>query len=1102
MFSNSYDNNFYFKIIEGDKVVPTQQWAEYENTYLSEISILNEFLDNGFAERVIDSIIVSCENIYQLSDIDKQILNLPKDYPFEIYIESDGELHNNDFKFKIGFFEFAPNGNRIAAERNGPIISVGGTQYLLTYNQFIVCEEIEKFNNISLNERSKNLSFKSFADIKKVSNDLSIVLDAYLNNENIQIVDRIKLDLKFENGIFEVEPRIETQQAQNFINKFDRFSEIRDVYSLNSEDGVKTRILVEEPIKQELTKIKKHRRTTFREEIDSILENPEDYFDDELIDISVFYSQRVKEIGLYKPKYYPFVCPYKSVWIPGIEIKDRVEGVKRVYFKNEVELLEFEKEISQTVVEKKTTVEWKGSSIPIENAQSFVKLAKKQFSSPTQSIVKKEKTSESVLIIEENVMELGYSEKDISETTIEHKFYELNNINNNISLKEHQKEGISWLQSLYSNGLTGCLLADDMGLGKSLQVLYFLEWFSQTTNFNKPCLIVAPVSLLENWESEYSKFFAKRSLDLKILYGKEKLGRELVKSELDKLQKKQLILTNYTTLRTHQKLLCAVDYSVVVLDEAQAIKTPGTIITNVSKALKADFKIAMTGTPVENNLIDLWCIIDFCVPGLLGNAKEFRSQYQEKLNLEDTDLVRLTEQLRNDIGIFIKRRLKRDVAKDLPNKYESNSSAQENRAKFKSFQIIKEMPKVQLDAYNNALEEARNPVLNGIERRNAILKTLWSIRDISDHPYLLNYQILKFNTNDLVETSAKLQATIEVIIDIRKKSEKVIIFADRKETQKMLQKVVYDYFQILPSIINGDTPSVKQDEEKAILSRQQTIDRFQKEIGFSVIIMSQLAAGVGLNVTGANHIIHFSRHWNPAKEEQATDRAYRIGQNKDVMVYYPMSIFPDSFREEDGSRQKSFDEILNSLLNQKKHLASSTLFPTEQAEVKPDIIFSSFTSFANRTEKVKLNLEEVVRLNPNLFEAYVSALYRENGFNTQLTSFSHDNGADVVALGTNQNLLIQVKQSSSSVGIQAIQEISTAKGYYDSIYQENFTCMVITNNEYTDSAIEMAKINNVLLIDNNELRNMISNSKITIIDVEQEESQRLKKQKKLDLTLG
>ena len=159
------------------------------------------------------------------------------------------------------------------------------------------------------------------------------------------------------------------------------------------------------------------------------------------------------------------------------------------------------------------------------------------------------------------------------------------------------------------------------------------------------------------------------------------------------------------------------------------------------------------------------------------------------------------------------------------------------------------------------------------------------------------------------------------------------------------------------------------------------------------------------------------------------------------------------------------------------------------------MIFNSFTSSNSKYEKKKLVYEEVVRLNPNLFEAYISALYKEYGYNTQLTSFSHDNGADVVAIKTSQSFLIQVKQSSSSVGIQAIQEITTAKNYYDSIYHEDFICLVISNNNYTESAEDMAKINKVTLINDNNLREMIIKSNISIYEVEQEESQRLKKQR-------
>ena len=179
----------------------------------------------------------------------------------------------------------------------------------------------------------------------------------------------------------------------------------------------------------------------------------------------------------------------------------------------------------------------------------------------------------------------------------------------------------------------------------------------------------------------------------------------------------------------------------------------------------------------------------------------------------------------------------------------------------------------------------------------------------------------------LIETSARLKATISFLDKIKEREEKVIVFAERKEIQKMLQTVCWERYGIVAKIINGDTPTIVKRQSNERQSRQTSIDAFQAKFGFNIIIMSPIAAGMGLNVTGANHVIHYSRHWNPAKENQATDRAYRIGQTKDVYVYYPMAT-SDKF--------KSFDETLDELLSRKTALATSTIFPTERVEVRQD----------------------------------------------------------------------------------------------------------------------------------------------------------------------
>ena len=188
-----------------------------------------------------------------------------------------------------------------------------------------------------------------------------------------------------------------------------------------------------------------------------------------------------------------------------------------------------------------------------------------------------------------------------------------------------------------------------------------------------------------------------------------------------------------------------------------------------------------------------------------------------------------------------------------------------------------------------------------------------------------------------------------------------------------------------------------------------------------------MAAGVGLNVTEANHIIHYSRHWNPAKEEQATDRAYRIGQQKDVFVHYPMATFPEHLKDEQGNKLRSFDEILDALLANKKSLASNALFPTEQAEITPDELFGNIFGTKTESKPKPLSLLDIDRLQPNLFEASIAALYEKQGFEVHLTPYSNDKGVDVVVLKDGENYLIQAKQTKSIVGNSAIQEICTAK---------------------------------------------------------------------------
>jgi SNF2 family DNA or RNA helicase/HJR/Mrr/RecB family endonuclease len=1082
MFKWKYDNKFLFSLESSTgELISYSEWDTYQSEYLSQLSIIQELVDNGLAYVNDTAVDIDAEEILSLDEIDKKLLGLPSEYPFIIFIEADGILSQGSFKFKYGFFDFVPNGNRLFFNKEGIILKNNETQYLLSLSQFKVLEAIERFNSLPESSRTFHHNLTCFANIKSLSDDVATMLDSFLQSQNVLHPEKIKIDVSFENEILELKPRIDNLKQESFERAFDLSPTIKSIYNVADDKGGTTRVIIDEVQKEELSRVKRNRNISDKTLIEDIVENPENYFDDNIIDLSYF-SQRVREIGIYKPKFYPFVCPYKSEWIPGFVIKDKINGDKKIHFKTPVELAEFETERNIAIKKGKSHFAYKSEQVSVEDADKIVSVATKQFQNPKEPVVKESSTNtDEVLIIKENADLLEYIENNQNPEFLQHSFFNIENLKAPIELKEHQVEGVAWLQSLYRENLNGCLLADDMGLGKTLQLLYFIEWHAQNINDDKPYLIVAPVSLLENWESEYKRFFNPTNLELRFLYGATGIGRDFSRSAVSDLQRKQLILTNYESLRSYQMNLCAVDYSIVVLDEAQKIKTPGTLVTNVSKALKADFKIAMTGTPVENTLVDLWCIMDFSVPGLLGNAKDFAKNYQKPLSNEDTDIQALGEQLRGQIGVFIKRRLKKDVAKDLPKK---NLKV-----------VTRTMPEIQANRYADEIELAKNEQIEGVERRNQILKSLWAIRDISDHPFLVDNQINMYSSSDLISSSAKLQIIVDVLQEVQYKSEKAIIFADRKETQKMLQKVIYETFNISPpSIINGDTPSSKQKESSSKLSRQQTIDRFQNEEGFNVIIMSQLAAGVGLNVVGANHVIHYTRHWNPAKEEQATDRAYRIGQTRDVTVYYPMAVFPDNFQNENGEKQKSFDEILDVLLSRKKSLATSTLFPTAQSEVKPDEIFDDvFGNIKSQSRKKPLTFTEIGKLNPRLFEAFVASLYTKQGFQVYLTPFANDKGADVVALSPNGNYLIQAKQSQSSISNDAIQEVVTSRNYYENQFSEKFKLVVLTNNYFGSSATTLSNSNQVEKIDQSKLERLTQTFPVTIQDINRHESQRLQR---------
>ena len=872
---------------------------------------LATLVDNGYAYASKEGCLLPYENIYLLDEDERILLGVPQPYDKAMRLVGTSMLNLSDFEYKVEFLTYVPDGELIVCERGGNILVKGRDKYLLNEAQYALLNRVDAFNSTPEEDKTTDYNLRCFAEIKALAEQAGCQLDSYLENENVYAPERIKIEIGRDDEGFTVEPAVDIEENDKFQTYFDKMRKVQAQYPVQRENGERVRIVLNKEQKENLHYLKeqcgKHKT---REEIQKMIEQPTEYFDPNAFDLSELYSDRVIEIGVYKPKFYPFICPYKSSWIAGATVETPQYGTTKVTINNEEELEKLKREIQSAKENKKGIVEYNNTQLDIEDAMFLAQTAEKQLKDPSQPAkVESENGNEArnVLIIEENAEELGFAVKErIIEKSDKYTLFTDPFLQEGFSLKDHQKEGVAWLQHLYKSKASGCLMADDMGLGKTLQILYFIDWHSRKYANHKPYLIVAPISLLENWKNEYERFFMQPRMKINMLTSKD-VTRKFDKSIVDKMQKMDIILTNYESLRISQLNFCAVEFDVVALDEAQKIKSPGTLVTNAAKALKCNFKIAMTGTPVENSLLDLWCIMDFCVPGLLGNAKAFAAQYQNPLKKEDTDIVALGNEVHDKLGVYFMRRLKKDAAKDLPDKIELKEKVL--------------MPPVQKEAYASVV----NDYTSGIQPN--MLVTIMHLREVSEHPYLYDSTLLNHETDEIVETSARLQATIKFLDEIKKKEEKVIIFVERKETQKMLQKLCLKRYGIIAKIINGDTPSIVKRNMPNKQSRQSSIDEFQAVDGFNVIIMSPVAAGMGLNVTAANHVIHYSRHWNPAKENQATDRAYRIGQTKDVFVYYPMAVRSDI---------KSFDETLDDLLSRKTSLATSTIFPTERVEVKQE----------------------------------------------------------------------------------------------------------------------------------------------------------------------
>ena len=446
-------------------------------------------------------------------------------------------------------------------------------------------------------------------------------------------------------------------------------------------------------------------------------------------------------------------------------------------------------------------------------------------------------------------------------------------------LRPYQITGYAWLKFMANLRLGACL-ADDMGLGKTLEVLTLLEDL-RCQKEDAKILLIVPASLLGNWEKESARFTPK--INLHILHGKtsEKLEEEL-KDDLP-----FLTVTTYA-MATKLEGLAKINWDAVILDEAQAIKNPGTKQTKFIKKIPAKLRIILTGTPIENNLSNLWSLFDFLNKGLLGSAAEFK-KYANRLSNNPENY----QKLRKMLSPFILRRLKTDksIIADLPEKMEQIDYVG--------------LSKKQIVLYREQVKKLEDIISGseGITRKGMILSTITKLKQICNHPD----QFLGLSAYSPKE-SGKFELLQEICETIYEKRERVLVFTQYKEITEYLAEFLSEIFQRNGLVLHGGIPVKK---------RTEMVELFNSVKYVPFMVLSVKAAGVGLNLTAANHVIHFDRWWNPAVENQATDRAYRIGQEKNVMVHKFVS---------KGTIEERIDEIIK----QKITLAESVIEAGEQ----------------------------------------------------------------------------------------------------------------------------------------------------------------------------
>lgn len=1036
--------------------IPVAEWEhKLPENILPVMAVLNNILEASELPKYEDRILLQHSDVSMLTDSEAHILGLPPSVPYAFDIKTSGTIDQSTFSISTSWVN-AGGAPEFGVEHDGAFVKHGKKLYRIPSPLYEIVQAAYKLAD---RDQTQNSRYEALANLHQlIPQDNRVKTDKYLGSIRVLHASAFSLQLPIDGESFQFNPVLFSRKALGraeesgrildeaeslltdklqavFSNdRFKRWQEARDCYAIDNGFYV----YIDSDLKKALNVVRQMQKANV-EERKSFIRYPqryikealsgqitEDYIERLFVETEQ-YADNVRGIGLWQPPVLPWIVKEPNSWLPerfGLKIGDQ-------YLQIEAKEVPSFRERAQAAYDSGfSSIEHNGINIPI-NKESIQQIEKLQgIATPLNmgrgQLDNEYKANDNIgaykhfLIVDDNFNDLTYKINPIRRLI--EPSYNLPVVLKSI-LKEHQKEGLKWLIDSWSDGLPGVLLADDMGLGKTLQALVFLAWIREQKQKGHakckwPLLIIAPTALLNNWQREIESHLHESGLgEICLVYGKNltQLRSQKVndiqsgKTNLNRneLMRADVVLTTYETYRDYHHSFAGVRFSVAVLDEAQKIKNPKSQVNRAIESLNSDFVITMTGTPIENAIEDLWTIMQRTWPGYLGSLKDFSSSFSPD-NYDS--LASLTLKLKepaykDSTSPVLCRRMKEDILGDLPRK-------------IPHFERL-HMPPKQADIYRKVIAEAKG------ENAPPMLHTLHSLRGISLHPTDPNIVMSESSYASFdayIADSARLSKTFEILDRIHEiGNDKVLLFIESLNMQGLVAEIIKKRYGLKnrPFIINGKTGADRI---------QKAADSFQENSDFDVMILSPKVGGVGLTLTAANHVIHLSRWWNPAVEDQATDRVYRIGQKKEVHVYYPIALHPDT-----EIREHSFDEKLNSLLQRKRQLSRDMLLPPENSK-DAENLFKETVGFTTDTQSIRI--DELDNMGPIEFERWVLGKASQAGYKTDATQQTHDFRADgiITHIGTNQKFILQCKHCTSGDRYsheKVIEDLLIAKRAYD-----------------------------------------------------------------------